>query len=98
MHTERECIMFLMFEMTAGTASRGSRSGDGLRPVQLSPSSPELQPAEYLWPLVDDPVANGHVERIADFARRCLTFGDTPDFIYRRTRFHWWPNPAMPHQ
>ena len=29
---------------------------DGSRRVHLPPDSPELQPAETLWPLVDEPV------------------------------------------
>ena len=28
---------------------------DGIRPVYLPPYSPELQPAEHLWPVLDDP-------------------------------------------
>ena len=31
---------------------------DGLRLVYLPPYSPELQPAETLWPLVDEPIVN----------------------------------------
>ena len=33
---------------------------DGVTRVFLPPYSPELQPAERLWPLVDEPVANRH--------------------------------------
>ncbi len=31
---------------------------DGIRLVYLPPYSPELQPAETLWPLVDEPIVN----------------------------------------
>jgi hypothetical protein len=38
-------------------------------------SYPELQPAEHLWPLVDEPVANRHFATLADLeaviAERC---------------------------
>ncbi len=31
---------------------------EGVRLVYLPPYTPELQPAETLWPLVDEPVVN----------------------------------------
>ena len=31
---------------------------EGLRLVYLPPYSPELQPAEHLWPILDEPLAN----------------------------------------
>ena len=74
----------------------------GLHLVHLPPYSPELQPAERLWPLVDEPVANRYFETLGDLddvlARRCLTLSGIPDLIRGHTRFHWWPNPAVPLQ
>src|SRR3712207_7930959 len=35
---------------------------DGISPVFLPPYSPELQPAERLWSLVDEPLANRRSE------------------------------------
>src|SRR5918994_1441948 len=34
---------------------------DGISLVFLPPYSPELQPAEHLWPLLDEPIANRHL-------------------------------------
>src|SRR5215210_2064010 len=31
---------------------------DGIRLAYLPPYSPELQPAEHLWPVLDEPLAN----------------------------------------
>ena len=39
---------------------------DGIRPVYLPPYSPELQPAEHLWPLLDEPLANHYFATLAD--------------------------------
>ena len=48
---------------------------EGLRLVFLPPYTPELQPAERLWPLVDEPIANRCFETLADIdavlADRC---------------------------
>ncbi len=57
---------------------------EGLRLVFLPPYTPELQPAERLWPLVDEPIANRCFETLADIdavlADRCRQ----PSTIHRR--------------
>jgi transposase len=49
---------------------------DGIRLAYLPPYSPELQPAEHLWPVLDEPLANQYFETLADLERavaeRCL--------------------------
>ena len=49
---------------------------DGIRLAYLPPDSPELQPAEHLWPVLDEPLANQSFETLADLERavaeRCL--------------------------
>ena len=63
--------------------------------VFLPPYSPELQPAERLWPLVDEPVANQHFATLADLdAVRCRRLDTTT--IRPHTAFHWWPKPIPP--
>jgi hypothetical protein len=68
---------------------------EGVRLVFLPPYSPELQPAEHLWPLVDEAIANQNFASLADLdqalARRCLALIDQPDTIRTHTTFHWWP-------
>ena len=61
----------------------------------LPPYSPELQPAEYLWPLTNTCLINRHFPSIealedAQFAR-CAALQRQPDVIRSTTRFHWWP-------
>ena len=71
---------------------------DGITLAFLPPYSPELQPAERLWPLVDEPVANRHFATPADLnavvAERCRRLH--ADVIRPHTSFHWWPKPVQP--
>ena len=73
---------------------------EGIRLVYLPPYTPELQPAEHLWPLVDEPVANRHFETLNDLdallAERCRTLRHHRGLIAANTRFHWWPKTENP--
>ena len=70
---------------------------DGITLAFLPPYSPELQPAERLWPLVDEPVANRHFATLTDLdavvAERCRRLD--ADTIRPHTSFHWWPKPVQ---
>lgn len=54
--------------------------------------SPELQPAEHLWPLTNTVLVNTHFATIEDMeeaqAARCVALQARPD---PATLFHWWP-------
>lgn len=69
---------------------------DGIDLVRLPPLSPELQPAERLWPLVDEPVANRTFADLdaleAVLVERCQTLRADPDTIKAHTHYHWWPD------
>jgi transposase len=71
---------------------------EGLRLAYLPPYSPELQPAERLWPILDEPLANQYFETLADLERtvadRCRVLKG--DQLKPGTNFHWWPKPATP--
>jgi transposase len=77
---------------------KGLAAPDGVTLVFLPPHSPELQPAERLWPLVDEPVANRRFATLGELdavvAERCRR----PDaaMIKPHTSFHWWPKSAQP--
>ena len=70
---------------------------DGVRLVYLPPYSPKLQPAERLWPLLNEQVANRHFHTLADLevvvAQRCLTLDKDRTTIANHTHFEWWPIP-----
>jgi transposase len=72
----------------------------GVDLVFLPAYSPELQPAERLWPLVDEPVAN---RAFADLdaletvlVERCRTLEADPARLRAHTRYHWWPAEPPP--
>ena len=59
----------------------------------LPPYSPELQPAERLWSLVDEPLVNEHFESIDQLenvlAARCCILQEMTDEIKNLTHYHW---------
>lgn len=62
----------------------------------LPAHSPELQPAERLWPLCDEGLANTLFATIADLedavAQRLVALKD--EAVRRLTHYHWWPRAA----
>ena len=72
---------------------------EGIDLVRLPSYSPELQPAERLWALVDEAVANRAVadlDALEDvLVARCRTLEADPPRLHAHTHFHWWP--AEPH-
>ena len=70
----------------------------GLRLVYLPPYSPELQPAEHLWPVLDEPLVNQYFETLVDLERavadRCRVLEG--DQLSHGTNFHWWLKPTEP--
>jgi hypothetical protein len=66
----------------------------GLHLHVLPPYSPELQPAERLWPLTNEALANRHFHDLDELqevqVQRCLTRQAMPAVIRAYTNFHWW--------
>ena len=62
----------------------------------LPPYSPELPPAERLWPLTNEALANRHFRDADELqtvqAHRCLPLQARPEIIEAHTRFHRWPH------
>jgi hypothetical protein len=71
---------------------------EGIRLVCLPPDTPELQPAEHLWPLPNEAIANRHFATLADLSRalakRCRALTAQPDILRANTLFQWWPKAA----
>jgi transposase len=72
----------------------------GIYLAPLPPYAPELQPAERLWALADEPLVNqsfaslDHLEEV--LAQRCCILHDMQAQIAALTNFHWWPHPEAP--
>lgn len=69
---------------------------DGIVLEFLPPYSPELQPAERLWKLVDEPLVNEHFKSLNQLedvlAKRCCTLTEMTKQIHHLTAYHWLPN------
>lgn len=67
---------------------------DGIHLLFLPPKSPELQPAERLWPIANESIANQSFESLDEveetLAHRCLALIDKPEFVQGLTNFYWW--------
>lgn len=63
--------------------------------VQLPPYSPELQPAEHLWELCDEALANRDFTSLAELesvlSERCCQLNEQTETIRSTTLFSWWP-------
>jgi transposase len=61
----------------------------------LPPYSPELQPAEHLWPLTNTCLINRQFATIEDLEdtqfAHCAQLQQHLDVIRSTTCFHWWP-------
>jgi transposase len=71
---------------------------EGLHLEFLPSGSPELQPAERLWPLTNEALANRLFEEIGEIeealVERCVQLRDQRESIRSLTNYHWWPRAA----
>lgn len=71
---------------------------EGVELEFLPARSPELQPAERLWPLVNERMANRLFEDLGELeealVERCLTLSGEPELIRDHTGYYWWPKAA----
>ncbi len=87
--------LYLMLDRASYHTSPRVQFPDHIRPLFQPAYSPELQPAEHLWPLVDQPVVNRHFVDLdaleLTVVDQCCWLQDQPDTIRSATYFHWWP-------
>ena len=71
---------------------------EGMTVEFLPPYSPELQPAERLWTLTNEPIANRAFETLDELETvliyRCQQLLKHPEFIRGLTCYHWWAEMA----
>jgi hypothetical protein len=72
---------------------------DNLRLVFLPPYTPELNPAEHLWPLLREVTANQPFADIdaleSRLADRCVWLSQHPDTVSSTTSFHGYSSTAF---
>ena len=85
----------LVLDRAGWHASATLRVPEHVHLLFLPAYSPELPPAEHLWPLTNTILANRHFASIEDLedaqAERCVALQARRDLVRSATRFHWWP-------
>jgi transposase len=85
----------LVLDRAGWHSTQRLRVPDRLHLLFLPPYSPELQPAEHLWPFTNTVLLNRHFASIQDLedmqAQRCLTLQAQRDLVRSAALFHWWP-------
>lgn len=70
----------------------------GIHIVEMPSHSPELQPAERLWPLTNEPIANRTFEDLDELEEvlfnRLGQLLQQQDLIRGLTNFYWWAQVA----
>jgi transposase len=88
--------ILLVMDQAGWHKSRELQIPEGLHLLFLPSHSPELQPAERLWPLSNEPLANRVFPSLDELelvqAERCRWLIAHPEIIRGRTFFHWWPS------
>ena len=86
----------LVLDRAGWHASPKLRVPEHVHLLFLPPYSPELQPAELLWPLTNTALANRHFASIGALedaqAERCVALQARRDLVCSTTLFHWWPH------
>lgn len=87
--------VILPLDQAGWHTSEQLRVPEGIHLVFLPAYSPELQPAERLWPLVNEPLANQAFESIDEVEelvyQRCRRLLQQQELIRGLTLYHWWP-------
>lgn len=86
--------ILLVVDQAGWHTSKNLELPQGLHLTFLPSHSPELQPAERLWTLVNEPIVNRTFETLNDLEEivfhRCQTLLQLQDLIQGLTSFHWW--------
>lgn len=89
--------IMLVLDRAGWHTSTRLRVPDHVHLLFLPAYSPELNPAEHLWPLTNAALDNRHfacIEELEDIQlARCSALQQRPDLIHAirsTTQFHWW--------
>lgn len=89
----------LILDRAGWHMSKGLVVPEGIYLLPLPAYSPELQPAEKLWPLLREAVANKvfeNMDALEDhLVTRCRELRGQPELISSQTLFGWWAHAAQ---
>ena len=87
--------IILTIDQAGWHTSKQVQVPEGLHLEFMPSHSPELQPAERLWPLVNEPIANRSFQNLDELEevlfQRCQALLKQPSLIKGIACFHWWP-------
>ncbi len=90
-----ETPVLLVLDRAGWHCSEQVRVPPGITLIFLPPYSPELQPAQRLWPLSNEGVCNQRFHTIPDMeeaqCQRCCQLQQQTDLVRSYTLFKWWP-------
>ena len=90
-------IILLVIDQAGWHMSEKVVVPEGIYLEPLPPYSPELQPAERLWQLSDEPLVNKSFDTLDELeevlVERCCILSQIPSKIQALTNYHWWPDP-----
>jgi transposase len=93
----KDKIILLVIDRAGWHLSQKVQVPEGIILEPLPPYSPELQPAERLWALADEPLVNKNFESLDELeeilAQRCQILTNMTEPIQALTNYHWWPDP-----
>ena len=96
----RDRVIVLVLDNAGWHGEANLKVPEGIRLLFLPPYTPELQPAEHLWELVDEPIINKHIPDLetldAIVSDRCKRLANDRHTLKGRAGFHWWPKIANP--
>ena len=91
----RDKRMLLVLDQAGWHMGNELEIPEGIDLVELPAYSPELQPAERLWPLINEVVANEsplNLEQLENLlVYRCQQLMKQQKLIQGLTCYHWWP-------
>jgi hypothetical protein len=86
-------VLVVLVDNAGGHVAKALQVPANVRLYPLPPCTPELQPAEHLWPLVREALANRDFDHLVGLAaqlrRRCDWLAGHPDVVKGAVGFHW---------
>ena len=87
-------IILLVQDRAGWHRSKKVNLPTGIKTEFLPAYSPELQPAERLWSLVDEPIANENIVSVDQLeeilSKRCCVLTEMKEEIKNLTNYHWF--------
>jgi transposase len=88
--------IILVWDGAPAHRAKSLRVPERITLVPLPAYTPELNPAETLWPLVKEGVANESFKELGALERRVCRrvrrLAEDCEMIASRLSYHWWPN------